>query len=254
MKVVILAGGLGSRLSEYTEYIPKPMIKIGPKPMLWHIMNKYAQFRHKNFYIALGYKGDVVKDYFLNYNSLNSDFEINLKNGNLNFFEKNKLDWKVNLIDTGELSMTGGRIKRISKFIKPKKTFLLTYGDGIANIDIDELIKYHKNSGKLLTMTVVRPPARFGKIDIQSNKVVAFNEKPQTGEGWINGGFFVVEPEIFKYIKDDNTVFEKEPLEQLAKENKLAAYQHKGFWQCMDTKRDKDYLENLWISSKPPWT
>lgn len=253
MKVIILAGGLGSRLSEYTENIPKPMVTVGGKPILWHIMNRYAKYGFTDFYLALGYKAEVIKEYFLNYRNLNSDFTINLGTGSIYSYQENKNDWKVTLIDTGKETMTGGRVKRMQSFIE-NKTFLLTYGDGVADINIDELIKFHKSHGKMVTVSAVRPSARFGELDIDKGLVTAFQEKPQTKHGWINGGYFVIEPEFFDFIKDDKTILEKEPLERVSAIGQLMAYHHHGFWQCMDTKREKDILEELWKSMKAPWS
>ena len=220
MKVVILAGGLGTRLSEYTKSIPKPMVKINGKPILIHIINHYLKYGFDNFYIALGYKGNFIK----------------------NYFKKNKVNFKVNLIDTGLKTMTGGRLKRLKEKLG-NDTFLLTYGDGISNVNLNKLIKFHKKNKKLITLTAVRPPARFGAIKILGNKVKTFKEKSKLDEGWINGGFFVVEPKFLNFIKDDSTFLEREPLERASKNNQLLAFKHNGFWQCMDTKRDKDFLE-----------
>ena len=230
MKVVILAGGFGTRLSEYTDSIPKPMVPIGGKPIIEHIMSYYASFGHKEFYIALGYKGDVIKEYFKN----------------------KKNDWKINLINTGSDTLTGGRLKRLEKFILDEP-FLLTYGDGISNINIDELIKFHKNHKKIVTISAVRPPARFGSLSLEGSKVVKFKEKIQLGESWINGGFFVINPNFLRYIKDDNSILEKEPLETVTQMGEIHAFKHEGFWQCMDHKLDKDYLEELLLKKKAPW-
>jgi len=252
MKVVILAGGFGTRLSEYTETIPKPMIKIGDKPMLWHIMKIYEKYGYKDFNIALGYKAEVIKDFFLNYREISSDFTIDLANGNIKTLQSNELDWKVTLVDTGLNSMTGGRIKRMKRFIG-NETFLLTYGDGLANIDIEKLVSFHRNHGKLVTVTAVHPGARFGELNLDGDVVTSFEEKPQVTQGWINGGYFVFEPEFLDFISDDSTVLEKEPLENVAQMGELRAFKHEGFWKCMDTKRDKDFLEEIWKSEKPLW-
>lgn len=252
MKVVILAGGFGTRLSEYTETIPKPMVKIGGKPMLWHIMKIYAKFGYKDFNIALGYKAEVIKDYFLNYREINSDFTIDLGNGKLETHQSSNDDWKVTLVDTGINSMTGGRIKRMKDFIG-NETFLLTYGDGLANIDIDKLVSFHREHGKMVTVTAVHPGARFGELDLDGDVVLSFKEKPQLGQGWINGGFFVVEPEFLDLINDDSTILEKDPLENVAKLDQLRSFKHEDFWKCLDTKRDKDFLEEMWLSGKPLW-
>ena len=256
MKVVILAGGLGTRISEYTSKIPKPMVEIGSKPILWHIMNYYSKFSHNDFYIALGYKASKVKDYFLNYYQLNSNFSINLLSGELNLLEdnQNRPDWNVNLIDTGINSMTGGRLKRIASFIEDD-VFMLTYGDGLADVDIDALIKHHYKTGSLVTLTAVRPTARFGELDIEANtdKVTNFSEKPQINQGWINGGFFVIDKKFISYLDDDETILERLPLSNLARDGGLSAYKHNGFWQCMDTKRDHEYLEDIWSKGDAPW-
>ena len=252
MKVVLLAGGFGTRLAEYTDLIPKPMVTIGEKPILWHIMNLYSKFGHKDFFIALGYKSEVIKDFFLNYKVLNSDFEIDLKSGDLNIFSTDTIDWKVNLVSTGEYTMTGGRLKRMKNYIGDE-SFLLTYGDGLSNVNINDLIKFHKSHGKLVTITAVRPAARFGELEIINNNVKNFKEKPQLHQGWINGGFFVIEPEFFNYLDDDSTVLEQSPLEKLAADGQLMAYLHDGFWQCMDTKRDRYMLQELLISGNAPW-
>ena len=252
MKVVILAGGFGTRLSEYTETIPKPMVKIGGKPMLWHIMKIYAKFGYKDFNIALGYKAEVIKDYFLNYREINSDFTIDLGNGKFETHQSSNDDWKVTLVDTGINSMTGGRIKRMKDFIG-NETFLLTYGDGLANIDIDKLVSFHREHGKMVTVTAVHPGARFGELDLDGDAVLSFKEKPQLGQGWINGGFFVVEPEFLDLINDDSTILEKDPLENVAKLDQLRSFKHEDFWKCLDTKRDKDFLEEMWLSGKPLW-
>jgi glucose-1-phosphate cytidylyltransferase len=252
MKVIILAGGFGTRLSEYTESIPKPMVTVGGKPILWHIMNTYAKFEHKDFYVALGYKADVIKEYFLNYRTLNSDFTVDLSNGGIVAHQQDAVDWKVTLVDTGLNSMTGGRVKRMQDFIGDE-TFLLTYGDGVADIDIDVLVKFHKSHGKMVTVSAVHPGARFGELDINNNVVTSFKEKPQVTQGWINGGYFVIEPEFFDLIEGDSTILEKSPLERAAEMGELMSYQHDGFWQCMDTKRDRDSLENLWETDSALW-
>jgi len=250
MKVIILAGGFGTRLSEYTDIIPKPMVQIGGKPILWHVMQTFAEFSHTDFYIALGYKGEVIKDYFLNYHALNSDFTVNLASGELKPHLVDKVDWNVTLVNTGENSMTGGRVKRMQPFIG-NETFLLTYGDGVADIDLDALLKFHKSHGKMVTMSAVRPAARFGEIKMDGTRVESFQEKPQLHDGWINGGFFVIEPQFFELIADDSTLLEREPLERATSAGELMAYCHDGFWHCMDTKRDHELLESLWASGAP---
>lgn len=253
MKVVILAGGLGTRLSEYTESIPKPMVLIDGRPILWHIMNIYSSFGHNDFYLALGYKAELIKEYFLHYRSLNSDFSVNLSNGKIISHETEDVDWKVTLVQTGLDSMTGGRVKRMKDYIG-NEPFLLTYGDGVANIDIHKLEKFHKSHGKMVTISAVHPTARFGELTLnKDNKVTSFKEKPQTEQGWINGGFFVVQPEFFDLIENDETILEREPLEKVAQMGELMSYKHDGFWQCMDTKRDRDYLELLLQSDQAPW-
>ena len=253
MKVVILAGGLGTRLSEYTESIPKPMVSIGGKPILWHIMNTYAKFSHKDFYIAAGYKSEIIKEYFLNYRELNSDFTIDLSNGKIQAHQQDTVDWKVTIVDTGAFSMTGGRVKRMKDFIG-NEPFLLTYGDGLTNIDINELIKFHKSHGKMVTVAAVHPGARFGELVIKDNIITSFKEKPQLTQGWINGGYFIVEPNFFDLIANDETILEKEPLERVAQMGELMPFKHEGFWHCMDTKRDRDSLEDLWQQNNAPWS
>ena len=252
MKVIILAGGYGTRLSEYTESIPKPMVNIGGKPIIWHIMKTYAHFGHKDFYLALGYKAEIIKEFFLHYRSLNADFTVDLSNDNVDFHQIDEVDWRVTLVQTGLRSMTGGRIKRMKSFVG-KEPFMLTYGDSVADIDIDALLNYHKSHGKMVTVSGVRPSARFGELEMQDQKVISFREKPQTKEGWVNGGFFVCEPEVMDFIEDDLTVFEKEPLEKISEMGELMSYRHEGYWQCMDTKRDRDHLEELWNSGSAPW-
>ncbi len=252
MKIVILAGGLGTRLSEYTDTIPKPMVTVGGLPIIWHIMHMYARFGHKDFYLALGYKSEVIKEYFLHYRNLNADFTIDLGNGDVNSHQTDEIDWKVTLVDTGLDSMTGGRIKRMQPLIG-NEPFLLTYGDGVADIDISALVDFHRSHGKMVTISAVHPAARFGELDMDEDRVICFQEKPQTAQGWINGGYFVIEPEFFDLIEGDSTALEKQPLEQVAKMGELMAYRHNGFWQCMDTKRDKDLLEDLWQSRNAFW-
>jgi glucose-1-phosphate cytidylyltransferase len=252
VKVLILAGGFGTRLSEYTELIPKPMVTIGGKPIIWHIMNTYATHGHNDFYLALGYKAEVIKEYFLHYSSVNSNFTVDLSNGDISLHQKDEIDWKVTLVQTGLDSMTGGRVKRMQDFIG-NEPFLLTYGDGLADIDLNKLLEFHRSHGKMVTVSAVHPGARFGELQINDHKVKSFKEKPQMGQGWINGGYFVVEPEFFDLIENDNTILERAPLEHAARMGELMAYPHDGFWQCMDTKRDRDLLESLWDSGKAPW-
>jgi glucose-1-phosphate cytidylyltransferase len=252
MKTIILSGGLGSRLGEYTENIPKPMIPIGEKPLLWHVMQRFAMFGHTDFSIALGYKAHVIKDYFLNYGTHNNDFSINLENGEIHLLNPIKDNWNVSLCDTGSDTQTGGRVKRLSNQINGER-FFLTYGDGVANIDIDKLLKFHINHGKMITISAVHPGARFGELSISGTTVNEFREKPQTNAGWINGGYFVVEPEFLDLIKNDKTVLEEGPLEKAASMGQLEAYLHAGFWHCVDTKRDKVSLDEIWKSGSAPW-
>ena len=252
MKVVLLAGGFGTRLAEYTESIPKPMVPIGGKPILWHIMQQYASYGHKDFYLALGYKAQIVKEYFLNYRALNADFTVDLQTGAVTPHQLDEVDWRVTLVDTGLQTMTGGRVKRMQSFIE-NETFLLTYGDGVANVDLDALLKFHRQHGKLVTMTAVRPTARFGEIELKDDEVISFQEKPQLHDGWINGGFFVIEPEFFNFIENDQTMLERHPLEKVAQNKQLMAFCHEGFWQCMDTYRDWQLLNTLSDTGKAPW-
>lgn len=252
MKVAILAGGLGTRLSEETTIKPKPMIEIGGKPMLWHIMNIYAAHGYKEFVVALGYKGEIIKDYFLNYHFRSCSLTIQLKTGEVTMHNSQGEDWTVHLLDTGVDTNTGGRVKQVADFIG-NETFMLTYGDGVSNVNIPRLVDFHCQQKKLVTITAVRPPARFGQMVVDDHRVTQFTEKPQIGEGWINGGFFVLEPGITKYIPDDHTAWEFESLEHIAADGQLAAYQHEDFWQCMDTLRDKRLLETLWQDGSAPW-
>jgi glucose-1-phosphate cytidylyltransferase len=252
MKAIILAGGLGTRLGSYTDKIPKPMVLIDGKPIIWHIMSTYSKYGIKDFIIALGYKGNVIKDYFLRYKENNTNIKINTSSGKVDFLSDMNEDWNISLIDTGIDTMTGGRVKRISNFIDDE-TFLLTYGDGLSNINIDKLLKFHKSHGKIATVTAVRPTARFGELLIQNDIVKSFKEKPQITEGWINGGFFVLNKKFFSLIEDDTSVLEAEPLEKAASIDELMAYKHDGFWQCMDTPRDKELLEKLSKGKEYPW-
>jgi glucose-1-phosphate cytidylyltransferase len=253
MKVAILAGGMGSRLMEETTVKPKPMVMIGDRPILWHIMKIYAAAGFHEFVIALGYRGDVIKDYFINYQRRNHDLTVDLKTGEVTLMDGDGEDWIVHLLDTGLSTQTGGRIKRIANFIG-REPFMLTYGDGVANIALPNLLDFHRSHTKLATVAAVRPPARFGGIDFdESGRVTHFVEKPQIGEGWINGGFFVVEPGVADYIEGDDTYWEHGPMGRLAAEGQLMAYRHEGFWQSMDTLRDVQLLENLWRQPNPPW-
>lgn len=252
MKVVILAGGLGTRLSEETTFRPKPMVEIGGKPMLWHIMNIYAHHGFKEFVIALGYKGDVIKDYFLNFYALNNDLTIRLSTGDSTVHNSQMPDWTVHLVDTGLQTHTGGRLRRLRDWLRDG-TFMMTYGDGVADVDVAGLVEFHRHHGKLATVTAVRPPSRFGGLSVDQQMVTRFTEKPQAGEGWINGGYFVLEPGVLDYIDDDATPWEGPPVERIAAEGNLRAYRHDGFWMPMDTLREKQALEALWESGDAPW-
>jgi glucose-1-phosphate cytidylyltransferase len=252
MKLVILSGGKGTRISEESVLKPKPLIEIGNMPIIWHIMKIYSYFGVKEFIICCGYKGYLIKEYFANYSLHSSDVTINIQKNTIEVHKKKAEDWKINLVDTGEDTLTGGRILRIKNYIKDD--FLLTYGDGVSDINIKKLIKFHKSNKKLATMSVVQPQGRFGVVEIEKNNLIKnFSEKPRGDGSWINGGFFVLKQEIFKYLKDDYTIWEKEPLETLSKKKELCAYHHRGFWYAMDTMRDKSYLDNLWNSHKAPW-
>ncbi len=253
MKTVILCGGLGTRLSEETVIKPKPMVEIGGLPILWHLLKIYSHFGVNEFFLALGYKGEIIKDFFMKYHPFASDVTSYLASGKNVFNNPSAEDWIVHMIDTGKESLTGGRLHRLEPVLKREKTFMLTYGDGVADIDIKKLIAFHKKHGKLATVSAVRPPARFGDISFEGAMVIEFKEKPQNHEGWINGGFFVFESEVFNYLQGDKTILEREPLENLAKDGQLMAYKHQGFWHCMDTIRDKNVLEELWASENAPW-
>lgn len=253
MKVVILAGGRGTRLAEETAVIPKPMVEIGGHPILWHILQGYAAHGFKDFVLALGYKGSVIIDYFLQYKYRHSDLLVNMAGGAVQYEKAAPVDWNVRLIDTGLDTDTGGRVLRLAPYLRGGGTFMLTYGDGVSNVDLKALLAFHRRHGKLATVTAVRPPARYGTMKFEGDQVVEFLEKPQTGEGWINGGFYVFEPGILDYFKDDLTILEREPLERLAADGQFMAYRHDGFWQCMDTIRDRKRLETLWESGAPPW-
>jgi glucose-1-phosphate cytidylyltransferase len=262
MKVAILAGGVGSRLSEETEAKPKPMVEIGGKPILWHIMKHYSAYGFDEFVIGLGYKGEYIKKYMVDYSTLSGDLVVELGrakvhrngngNGNGNGNAHGADDWRVHLVDTGLETATGGRIKRLAPHIG-NETFMLTWGDGVSNVNLHDLLAFHRSHGRLATVTAVRPPARFGRLELENDRVVEFSEKPQLGEGWINGAFFVLEPQVFKYVDGDATQWEREPLERLARDGELMAYKHESFWQCMDTLRDRKLLEHLWQSGNPPW-
>lgn len=253
MKTIILSGGLGTRLSEKTADIPKPMVEIGGKPILSHIMSIYAHYGYNEFVLALGYKSEIVKEYYLNFFALNNDLTIDLKTGEKIIHAGKQPDWKMHLVDTGLLTQTGGRLRRLKSWVN-NEPFMMTYGDGLSDVNIADLIAFHKNHGKLATVLGVRPPARFGGLKFEGNKVIEFTEKPLSGEGWINGGFFVLEPEVFEYLENDQTVWEREPLEKLAEEGELMAFCHEGFWQPMDTLREFRLLQSLWDTGNAPWS
>jgi glucose-1-phosphate cytidylyltransferase len=251
VKVAILAGGVGTRLVEETEVKPKPMVEIGGRPILWHIMMHYSHYDYREFVIALGYRGEYIKRWMQDYCMLASNVTVKTGTGQVMIHDRSPTDWTVDLIDTGQDTLTGGRIKRLRSWVG-NQTFMLTWGDGVSDVDLDALVKFHKSHGKLATMTAVRPPARFGHLEFDGNRVERFTEKPQTSEGWINGAFFVLEPGIFDYIEGDQTQWEKEPMENLAADGQLMAYKHTSFWQCMDTLRDKRLLQSLWDDGNPP--
>lgn len=254
MKVVILAGGFGSRLSEETTLRPKPMVEIGGRPILWHIMNIYAVHGVTEFIIALGYRAEVVKQYFLNFYAINSDISVDLSSGKTAIHDNaNQPHWKVHLVDTGLYTQTGGRLKRLRKWLENDETFMFTYGDGVADLNIGALLEFHKAHGKLATVTTVRSPARFGRIVFKGDKVVEFHEKSEASEGWINGGFFVLNREAIDYVDGDKSIWERDSVERLAHDGQLVGYRHSGFWSCMDTIKEKDMLEELWASGKAPW-
>lgn len=252
MKVVILAGGLGTRLSEETDLRPKPMVEVGGRPILWHIAKHYAHYGFEEFFIALGYKSEIIKRYFVDYQALSGSMTIDLSTGKASVYNRDCESWILHLMDTGIETNTGGRLKRLEPWLKDG-TFMFTYGDGLCDIDLRDLLAFHRANGCIATVTAVRPPSRFGGLVFEGNLIKEFIEKPQIGEGWINGGFMVFEPEVFRYLKEDGDSLEVDALEQLAREGQLAAYQHDSFWQCMDTLRDKRYLENLWQEQSAPW-
>lgn len=253
MKIAILAGGKGTRLAEETSVRPKPMVEIGNRPILWHIMKIYSHYGFNDFVVALGYKGDHIKRYFMEYGTLSGNLTVDMKgNETLVRHEQEHAPWKVDLIETGDETLTGGRVKRLKPYMG-NETFMLTWGDGVSDIDINDLIRFHKSHGKLATITAVRPPARYGHMRFNGDQVEAFEEKPQTAEGWINGAFFVLEPEVFDYIDGDMVMFEHAPLENLARDGQLMAYRHDGFWAAMDTLRDKHTLQKIWDSGDRPW-
>ena len=252
MKVLILAGGYGTRFSEETQYKPKPMIEIGEKPILWHIMKMYSYYGFNEFVILLGYKGHIIKEYFTNYSLYNNNITINMSDGTTEIHQNSKEPWTVTLLDTGIDTMTGGRIKKAKQYIG-KQTFFLTYGDGLSDVNINDLLNYHKINKSTVTLTAVKPKGRFGTLSLQSNLVSSFIEKPSDDGTWVNGGFMVCEPEIFDFIDSNETILEEYPLQSLAKKNQLSAFRHLGFWQCMDTLRDKNFLDKLWFDNKRPW-
>ncbi len=253
MKTVVLCGGLGTRLAEETLVRPKPMVEVGPRPILWHIMKLYGHHGFKDFVLALGYKSEFIKQYFLNYHLLNSNISVKLSGGEPRIHSPSLPDWQVDLIDTGERTQTGGRLRRLKSFLEGEDTFLLTYGDGVADVDLTALVAFHRKHGKLATVTAVRPSARFGGVHMDDDRVTSFDEKPQIGEGWINGGFFVLSRKVFDYIEGDDTILERGPMEALVRDGQLMSYKHSGFWQCMDTRREKELLDRMWEEGRAPW-
>ena len=252
MKVIILAGGFGSRLAEYTEVTPKPMVRIGSQPIIWHIMRHYAYFGYNEFILALGYKAEIIKEYFLNYKTLSSDFTIDMESESISYHKQTDFNWKVTLVDTGLNTMTGGRIKRLREFVG-NEPFMLTYGDGLSNINLNELVSFHTSKKKILTLSAVRPVAKFGDLKLKDDLVGEFNEKTQLQEGWINGGFFVCEPDLFDFIDGDEQMLEREPISRLVGLGQVSAFRHSGFWHCMDTIKHKEVLEEMWQSGEVPW-
>lgn len=253
MKAVILAGGLGTRLAEETTIKPKPMVDVGGRPVLWHLMKTYSAHGINDFVICLGYKGYVIKEYFANYFLHMSDVTFDLAENRMEVCQRHCEPWRVTLVDTGEQTQTGGRLKRVATYLEPGKPFCFTYGDGLSDVDIGRLVKFHKAQKRMATITAVQPPGRFGALDIEDKRITRFEEKPMGDGSWVNGGFFVLQPEVLEYIKGDQTIWEREPIEQLARDGQLSAFTHKGFWQPMDTLRDKIRLEELWQSGQAPW-
>jgi glucose-1-phosphate cytidylyltransferase len=253
MKAIILAGGLGSRLAEETALRPKPMVEVGGHPILWHIMNIIATHGINEFIIALGYRAEVIKQYFLNFYAVNSDISVDLSSGTTTVLGNYRTNWKVHLVDTGSQTQTGGRLKRLAEWLQPDETFLFAYGDGVADLDLTNMLRFHKAHGKLATVATVMTPERFGRIAYEGDRVSAFYEKPERGNGWINGGFFFLQPKAISYIESDDTAWERAPVEGLARDGQLMGFRHNGFWSCMDTVREKDYLDQLWSCGNPPW-
>ena len=253
MKAIILAGGFGTRLSEETVARPKPMVEIGGKPILWHIMNIYAAQGVDEFIVALGYKGEAIKEYFLNFYAINNDISIDLATGETKIHQGNQPSWKVHLVDTGLRTMTGGRLGRLRDWLGDDETFMFTYGDGVADVDVQAALSFHRSHGRLATVTTVRAPARFGRISFEGDQITTFHEKAEAGEGWINGGFFVLEPGVLDYIDGDETIWERDPVEKLARAGELVGYRHRGFWSCMDTLKEKNLLEDMWNAGQAPW-
>lgn len=251
MPVVILAGGMGTRIREETSIRPKPMVEIGARPIVWHIMKIYDHYGFRRFVLPVGYKGDIIKDYFLRYRDRYADFTVDLEHGGVDHHAHAAENWTVTVVETGAATMTGGRIKRLADFLDGR--FMVTYGDGLANVDVKQLVRFHERHGRIATVTAVRPPARFGAMELDEDRVTSFAEKPQAGAGWINGGFFVFEPAVLDYISDDQTSLEHEPLERLASDGQLMAFRHPGFWEPMDTQRDLDSLNRQWASGEAPW-
>ena len=253
MKVVILAGGMGSRLMEETSIRPKPMVEVGGRPILWHIMNIYAAHGFREFILALGYKGEVIKDYFLNFHAINNDCSVDLRTGATTVHDGERLDWRVHLVDTGLHTQTAGRLLRLRDWFEPDETFMFTYGDGVADVDLTALLRFHQAHGRLASVTTVRSPERFGRIGFDGDTVVDFYEKPEFSEGWINGGYFVLNAGALDYVEGDDSIWERAPIERLAKDGQLMGYRHPGFWSCMDTLKEKQILEGLWQAGDPPW-
>ncbi len=255
IKVAVLCGGTGSRLREETEYRPKPLVPIGSRPILWHILKTYAAFGYHDFVLALGYKGEMIKDYFLNYDLLNSDFTLDLGSKRITRLAQShdECDWRISFIDTGQETLTGGRVKRLQPYLRREQRFMLTYGDGVTDLDIQALLDFHERSGCAAVVTGVRPLARFGELEVKEDRVVRFSEKPSSGDAWINGGYFVMTPRVFDYIEGDQTLLEREPLERLAADGQLAVFKHDGYWQCMDTMRDLQSLNEQWALGRAPW-